>query len=119
MEELTTNIEQVREYALLLHAGVTEDLFTEEWLSFRIGGKWFLLIQLDAPEPRITVKLEPEKAAALREQFDGITPAYHMNKRHWSNLYLERVKAEVVMDCLSQSFRLVFDKLPKSVKSQL
>ena len=57
------NIEEVRDYALSL-GNVTEELFAENWISFRIAGKWFLLIQLDAPEPRIAVKLPPEVGLA-------------------------------------------------------
>ena len=79
------NIEQVREFALSLHPEVTEELFAEQWISWRIGGKWFLLMQLDAPEPRVAVKLPPDEGLELRVQYDGIRPAYHMNKNHWSN----------------------------------
>ena len=27
----------------------------------------------------------PEEGLELRVQYDGIRPAYHMNKNHWSN----------------------------------
>ena len=47
------NIEEARIFALSLNSNVTEDLFADEWVSFRIGGKWFMLMQLDAPEPRV------------------------------------------------------------------
>ena len=56
------NIEEVRQYALGLDAAVTEDEFAENWLSWRIGGKWFMLMQLDAPQPRVAVKLPPDVA---------------------------------------------------------
>ena len=49
------NIEQVREFALGINPQVTEELFAENWISWRIFGKWFLLMQLDAPEPRVAV----------------------------------------------------------------
>ena len=54
------NIEQAREYALSLDAKVEEVLFAGQWVSWRVGGKWFMLMQLDAPEPRVAVKLPPE-----------------------------------------------------------
>lgn len=31
-------------------------------------------MQLDAPEPRVAVKLQSDVAAVLREQFEGIIP---------------------------------------------
>ena len=80
------NIEQVREFALGINPQVTEELFAENWISWRIFGKWFLLMQLDAPEPRVAVKLPPDESAELRIRYDGIRPAYHMNKTHWNAL---------------------------------
>ncbi len=38
------NIEQVREFALGINPQVTEELFAENWISWRIFGKWFLLM---------------------------------------------------------------------------
>lgn len=112
------DIEKARDIALTLPS-VTEELFAENWISFRVGGKWFLLMQLDAPEPRIAVKLPPEQAVSLREAHEGITPAYHMNKTHWSDLYLERLDDGLVRTLIEASYRLVFDKLPKKVRLEI
>lgn len=107
------NIEEVRTFALSLSADVTEELFVEEWISWRIGGKWFLLMQLDAPGPRVAVKLLPEVAIDLRERYDGVRPAYHMNKRHWSDLYLDQLDDQFVKQQITASFQLVYSKLPQ------
>ena len=107
------NVEEVRTYALSLSQQVTEDLFADEWISFRIGGKWFLLMQLDAPEPRVAVKLPPETGLVLREQYNGVQPAYHMNKRHWNDLYLNRLPNGFVKEQIKASYNLVVSNLPK------
>ncbi|MBR3100634.1 MAG: MmcQ/YjbR family DNA-binding protein [Muribaculaceae bacterium] len=107
------DIEAVREYALSLNVLVTEELFAEQWISWRIAGKWFLLMQLDAPEPRVAVKLPPMVGAALRESHDGVRPAYHMNKVHWNDLYLNRLGDDFVKQQIARSFQLVMSKLPK------
>lgn len=107
------NIEEVRQYALGLGADVTEELFAGQWISWRIGGKWFLLMQLDAPEPRVAVKLPPGVATELRERYDGIRPAYHMNKTHWSDLYLELLDENLVKELIQASYELVASKRPK------
>ena len=104
------NIEQVREFALSLHPEVTEELFAEQWISWRIGGKWFLLMQLDAPEPRVAVKLLPEEGLELRVQHDGIRPAYHMNKTHWNDLYLNQLDDTLVRELITRSFHIVAGK---------
>ena len=111
------DIEQVREFALGLHEQVTEAMFTEQWVSWRIGGKWFMLMQLDAPEPRVAVKLPPEVAIGLRERYAGVRPAYHMNKRHWSDLYLNELEDEFVKDQVTSSFRLVASRLSKATRT--
>ncbi len=112
------NIEEARNYALSL-SSVTEELFAENWISFRVKGKWFLLMQLDAPEPRVAVKLPPEEGILLREQYQGITAAYHMNKQHWSDLYLDKLPDELIRELILNSYRLVVSKLPKSVQKEI
>jgi len=109
------NIESVREFALRLHPLVTEELFAEEWVSWRIAGKWFMLMQLDAPEPRVAVKLPPDVAAELRERYSGVRPAYHMNKTHWSDLYLNELDDSFVKAQIQASFHLVVSRLPKKL----
>ena len=109
------NIEEAREYALSLSDEVTEELFAKEWISWRIGGKWFMLTQLDAEEPRIAVKLPPEVGAGLREHYDGVRPAYHMNKTHWNDLYLNLLDNDFVKEQITASFLLV-SKSPKHLK---
>ena len=113
------NVEEVRTFALALHPAVTEELFAEDWAVWRIGGKWFLLMPLDAPEPRIAVKLPPDEGAELRAQYDGVQPAFHMNKVHWNDLYLRMLEDDFVKEQITTSYRLVFDKLPKKQREEL
>lgn len=52
----------------------------------------------------------------LREQFEGITPAYHMNKTHWSDLYLERLDDNFVKHQIQASYNLVVSKLQERIR---
>ena len=113
------NIEEVRDYALSLNVHVTERLFADQWLSWRIGGKWFMLTQLDAPQPWVAVKLEPEVGEMLREHYQGVRPAYHMNKRHWNELVLGQLSDGFVREHIRASFDLVVSKLPKKLRSEI
>ena len=88
-------IEEVREYALSL-PGTTEDqAYGEDWVLFRIEGKIFLHIWLDAPEPCCALKLPPEQGQTLRDHYDGIRPAYHLNKVHWNDVLLDELDDEI------------------------
>ncbi len=113
------NIEQVRSYALSLK-GVTEDMpYGPGWVVFRIEGKIFLHIWLDSPEPRCAVKLEPAVSAELREHEESIQPAYHLNKVHWNDLYLNSLSDGMVMELIRQSYNLVISNLPKYIRIKL
>ena len=109
------NIEEIREYALSLNEQVTEELFAKSWVSWRIAGKWFLLTNLDAPEPQGAVKMLPDVAIELRDRYDGVGPAIHMNKKNWSELYLDLLDDEFVKEQIKASFNLIASKLPKEL----
>ena len=108
------NIEQARDFALALPF-VSEDEFAEGWISYRIDGKWFMLIQLDAPEPRITLKFTPEENEALRERYSEIEEGFHMNHRHWSCVRLDgRLQEGFVSQLIGRSYALVASRLSRS-----
>jgi len=112
------NIEDVRQYALTM-PGATEDMpYGPDWLIFRIEGKIFLHIWLESPEPTCAVKLEPDFGQELRERYDGVRPAYHLNKVHWSDLYLELIDEQQVEEWIRRSYLLVRSKLPKRLREK-
>lgn len=112
------NIEDARSFALSLDC-TTEDLFAENWLSFRVMGKWFMLLQLDVPEPRVAVKLPPEEGQMLREHYEGITAAFHMNKIHWNDLYLQKLPDEFIKEQILNSYNTVVKHLPKALRQEI
>ena len=65
--------------------------FGPEHLVYKIKGKIFLLLSLDEQPPRINVKTDPDRSVELREAYpDNILPGYHMNKKHWNTMHLNR-----------------------------
>ena len=110
------DIEQVREYALSLF-GVTEDMpFGDDFVTFRIEGKIFVCLCLGADHPWFALKLPPDRNEELRAQYDGITPAWHWNKRHWSDIHYGQFESEQVAGWIKEAYDLVLSKLPKSVR---
>lgn len=113
------NIEQVREYALSLK-GTTEDMpYGSDWLIFRIAGKIFLHIWLESPEPTCAVKLSPEMGQELRENYNAIQPAYHLNKKHWNDIYIDSIDKDKVKELIKISYELVKSKLPNKLKEAI
>ena len=117
------DIEQVREYTLSI-LGVTEDQpFGDDVITYRIEGKIFLCLSLDGgqndmgnSEPRLALKLKPERNEELREQYSAVTPAWHWNKKHWSDVYYEQLEEDLVKSLIKESYDLVVSKLPKSIR---
>ena len=83
-----------------------------------IEGKIFLHIWLNAPQPTCAVKLPPEQGQTLRDHYDGIRPAYHLNKVHWNDIFLDEIDDDMVKVLINQSYRLVLSKLPKRLREQ-
>ena len=119
------NIEQVRDYTLSL-LGVTEDQpFGDDIITFRLEGKIFLCLslggddhELDNSAPRLALKLTPERNEELRGQFSAVVPAWHWNKKHWSDVYYEHLETAQVEDWIKESCLLVAPKLPKAVRQK-
>ena len=117
------DIEQVRDFTLSL-LGVTEDQpFGDDVITYRIEGKIFLCLSLGAgqndmreSEPRLALKLTPERNEELREQYSSVTPAWHWNKKHWSDVYYEQLEEDLVKAIIKESYDLVVSKLPKSIR---
>ena len=117
------NIEQVRDYALSLK-GVTEDQpFGDDNITFRIEGKIFMCLWLgdnnlesESCQPRFAIKLSPERNEDLRAQNTAVTPAWHCDKKHWSDIFYSSIPNELVMAWIQESYLLVVAKLPKAIR---
>ena len=117
------NIEEVRYFALSL-PGVTEDQpFGDDNITFRVEGKIFMCLWLgggkyniDETMLRFACKLAPERNEELREQYSAIMPAFHWNKRHWSDVFFEQLDTDVVESIIRESYGVIVSKLSKSVR---
>jgi predicted DNA-binding protein (MmcQ/YjbR family) len=113
------NIEQFRDFCLAL-PGVTEEFpFGEETLVYKVMGKLFTLTNLDTFES-INLKCDPEIAIELRERYDGVSPGYHMNKKHWNTVDIHAgISDKLIYQWIRDSYDLVVDSLPKKTKEEL
>ena len=117
------NIEEVRYFALSL-SGVTEDQpFGDDNITFRVEGKIFMCLWLgggkyniDETMLRFACKLAPERNEELRELYSAVTPAFHWNKTHWSDVFFEQLDTDVVESIIRESYGVILSKLPKSVR---
>ena len=91
--------------------------FGPEHFVQKVGGKMFALYSPEDEPLRMNLKCDPDRAIALREQYESIIPGYHMNKRHWNTLILDgSIPAPLVKELIRHSYDLVFASLTKKVR---
>ena len=113
------NLEGLRNYCRG-KKGVTEEFpFNETTLVFKVMGKMFALTDIEEFNG-LNLKVEPEKGAELREQYEFVRPAYHMSKIHWMTVLVgEGAPDRLVLEWVDNSYRLVVEGLSKSQKLSL
>ncbi len=112
-ELMTTKREAIN--ACLTFAGIYEDYPFDEgnWAAMRHrgNGKVFAFVLDYKGQLLINVKHTPEDGLVWRELYPAIKPAYHMNKVHWSSIYLDgSIKDSTVMVLLEKSYDLTKPK---------
>ena len=113
------NIEVYRDFCLSLKGATEEFPFDNRTLVFKVQNKIFTLLDIESFK-QINLKCDPEKALELREQFKGIIPGYHMNKKHWNSLKTASdLSDSLVKELTSHSYDLVVSGLTKKLREGL
>ena len=116
------NVEDFRNFCLSLPQVVENAPWTDpkyqNLITFTVGGKWFCLLHLESK--RCNVKCAPERVVELQSRYQGVQPAWHMNKTHWVTLVLESdVPDREIEDILRRAYGLIVSRLPKSRRQEL
>ena len=112
-------LDHFREYCLSLK-GTTEELpFDENVLVFKVLMEIFAFCNMMTCE--ITnLKYDPENAIMLREEFIEVTPAWHMNKKHWNSVsFIGDLSDHQIEQWVKDSYNLVVNNLAKKLKLEL
>jgi predicted DNA-binding protein (MmcQ/YjbR family) len=108
------NRKQIRAYLLSRPEAVEDFPFRVPVPCYKIRGKVFAFLLEDKLPLRINLKCDPVEAQFLRDMFEAVRPAYHMNKTHWNTVLLDgsipRGEIERMVD---NSWALVVRGLPK------
>ena len=98
--------------------GATEDIKWGADLVFSVGGKMFAGFQLPEHEP-VGFKVDPASFDMLTGQ-DGIIPAPYAARFHWVSVTdRKRIPQRTLKDLLTESHRLVAEKLPMKTRKKL
>lgn len=114
------DLAQFREYCLSKPAATEGTPFGDDVLVFKVAGKMFSLAALDEVPATVNLKCDPDRALELRDQYEQVRPGYHMNKKHWNTVELDRGIPDVeIKRMIDHSYDLVVASLPKSARAKL
>jgi len=113
-------VDEIRDYCIALPE-VEETLpFGPDTLVFKVQGKIFLLLSLDADPVQFNVKCDPVLAEELRENYSCVIPGYHMNKKHWNTIrFFDDVDDNLIRDLIDHSYDLVLLSLSKKTQNEI
>lgn len=110
----------LRRAALALPHTTEDQPFGPHTVVFRVGGKIFALLALDAFPPTLNYKGDPDDLVDQRERYASVSAGWHMNKRHWNTVVADgEVPADELRAWLAESHRLVHATLQKAVRTAL
>lgn len=93
--------------------------FGEHTLVFYVKGKLFALLDVNSFES-VNLKCDPDEAVELRERYEGVTPGYHMNKKHWNTVTFDgSIPDKLLLEWTRKSYDLVVAGLPKKLREEL
>jgi predicted DNA-binding protein (MmcQ/YjbR family) len=94
--------------------------FGPDVLVYKVAGKMFATAGLGNEVGRMNLKCDPERALALRDEWEAIQPGYHMSKKHWNTLIFDRTLPDkLIRDLIDHSYQLVVSGLPKKTREML
>lgn len=109
----------LRDYCLSLPATEETTPFDETTLVYKVGGKMFALTDM-VDYGWVSLKCDPSYAEELREQYEEITPAYHMNKKHWNSIKCDGdLPASLIKEQILNSYLLVVQGMPRKQREEI
>ena len=114
------NVEEFRDFCLSLD-GVYEkmpftcskDGYARDVLCFYVGDKWFCFVNISVFD-FCCIKCSPDEGQQLQASYMGITPGWHMNKRHWISVYFNSdVEDGKIKELVRRSYGIVASKVRK------
>jgi predicted DNA-binding protein (MmcQ/YjbR family) len=111
------DLAEFREYCLRKPGATEGTPFGPDVLVFKVGGKMFALAALEEVPTTMNLKCDPELALDLRDRYEQVRPGYHMNKKHWNTVEIDRgIPVVELRRMIDHSYELVTKNLPKAAQ---
>ena len=108
------DILELRELCLSLPETEETLPFNETTLVYKVAGKMFAMTDMEHSES-VTLKCDPELGIILRDRYDEISEAYHMNKKHWITVGIcGDLPSDMIRELVRHSYVSVISKFPRN-----
>jgi predicted DNA-binding protein (MmcQ/YjbR family) len=99
--------------------GITQDIKWEDHLCFNVGDKMFLVTSPGSVPHTATFKVNDEEFEEISQR-KGFKPAAYLARHKWVHIDdINTLSRKEWEHFISQSYQLVFDKLPAKKKKQV
>ena len=101
--------------------GSAEDYpFGDEVAVLKVAGKMFALVTPGPAPGSVSLRCDPDLAAGPRRRYAAITAGYHLSRRHWNTVMLDRpVPQDELRDLIDHSCQLAGTRLPGAERDKL
>ena len=120
------NIEDFRNYCLSFKGAEDKMPFEKSKsekdksiMTLSVMDKWFCFVNIDDFD-FCDLKCDPDESKMLQEEYEGIVPGYHMNKKHWISVYFNKdVPKEKIELLVKKSYNTIVAGLTKKQQEEL
>jgi predicted DNA-binding protein (MmcQ/YjbR family) len=112
--------EEIATYLMTYPETREEQPFGPDVDVYKVAGKMFAIVSPEGETPAISLKCDPLIAIELRQEFDAVTPGYHLNKDHWNTVALDgTVPDRELRKMIAHSYEQVVEGLPKAIRERI
>jgi predicted DNA-binding protein (MmcQ/YjbR family) len=88
--------------------------------QIKVADVLFAMVKDVEDRPAVSLKTSPELAELLRQQHKDVRPSRHLNKAHWSTLYLDgSLPNSQIYYLVDASYQLAVELLPEALRQQM
>jgi len=114
MNKPNSKLQEIVSYCSAKENAKPDFPFGDDVMVFKVNGKMFTLLRLNEPFS-INLKCDPDYAEILRTKYNAVIPGYHMNKKHWNTVNIDKmISNDLLFEWIDDSYDLVLKKKKQS-----
>jgi len=88
--------------------------------QIKVADVLFVMVKEVEGRPAASLKTSPELADLLRQRHEDVRPSRHLNKAHWSTVYLDgSLPDSQIYYLVDASYQQAIELVPEQVRQQL